>query len=107
VFIGRAQEKMPVFRAERPRNEATGATYPRLVRSTARVNQFDIYCVDRHFGPFFLKLSSYFPYTARLCISGHEYAKHQLTKKNIGFEALDNGVLSCDAPNGCKRSAKD
>jgi len=46
VFIGKAQEKMPVFRTERRRNEA-GATYPWLVRSTAMVNQFYIYCVDR------------------------------------------------------------
>src|SRR5580700_3611676 len=98
VFIGKAQEKMPVFRTERRRNETTGATYPWLVRSTAMVNQFYIYCVDRDFGPFFLKFSSYFPYTAKLCINGHEYAKRQLTKKNIGFEALDNGVLSCDDP---------
>jgi hypothetical protein len=48
--------------------------------------------------PFFLKFSSYFPYNAKLCINGHEYAKQQLAKKNIGFEALDNGVLSCDDP---------
>jgi hypothetical protein len=98
VFIGKAQEKTSVFRTERRRNETTGATYPWLVRSTAMVNQFYIYCVDRDFGPFFLKFSSYFPYTAKLCINGHEYAKQQLTKKNIGFEALDNGVLSCDDP---------
>jgi hypothetical protein len=98
VFIGKAQEKMPVFRTERRRNEATGGTYPWLVRSTAMVNQFYIYCVDRDFGPFFLKFSSYFPYTAKLCINGHEYAKQQLAKKNIGFEALDNGVLSCQDP---------
>jgi hypothetical protein len=98
VFIGKAQEKMPVFRTERRRNETTGATYPWLVRSTAMVNQFYIYCVDREFGPFFLKFSSYFPYTAKLCINGHEYAKQQLAKKNVGFEALDNGVLSCDEP---------
>src|SRR5277367_2636428 len=98
VFIGKAQEKMPVFRTERRRNEATGATYPWLVRSTAMVNQFYIYCVDRDFGPFFLKFSSYFPYTAKLCINGHEYAKRQLAKKNISFEALDNGVLSCAEP---------
>jgi hypothetical protein len=98
VFIGKAQEKMPVFRTERRRNETTGATYPWLVRSTATVNQFYIYCVDRDFGPFFLKFSSYFPYTARLCINGHEYAKQQLAKRNIAFEALDNGVLSCDDP---------
>ena len=98
VFIGKAQEKSSVFRTERRRNEKTGGTYPWLVRSTAMVNQFYVYCVDRDFGPFFLKFSSYFPYTAKLCINGHEYAKQQLGNKNIGFEALDNGVLSCDDP---------
>jgi len=98
LFIGKAQEKMPVFRTERRRNETTGATYPWLVRSTAMVNQFYIYCMDRDFGPFFLKFSSYFPYTAKLCINGHEYAKQQLGKKHIKFEALDNGVLSCEDP---------
>jgi len=98
VFIGKAQEKTPVFRTERRRNEQTGATYPWLVRSTAMVNQFYVYCLDRDFGPFFLKFGSYFPYTAKLCINGHEYAKQQLAKKNIGFQALDNGVLSCDDP---------
>jgi len=98
VFIGKAQEKVPVFRTERRRNEKTGATYPWLVRSTALVNQYYLYCVDRDFGPFFVKFSSYFPYTAKLCINGHEYAKQQLVQKGIGFEALDNGVLRCDDP---------
>ncbi len=98
VFIGKAQEKTSVFRTERRRNEKTGATYPWLVRSTAMVNQFYIYCVDRDFGPFFLKFSTYFPYNAKLCLNGHEYAKRQLAQKGIGFEALDNGVLSCDDP---------
>ena len=98
VFIGKAQEKTPVFRTERRRNEKTGGTYPWLVRSTAMVNHFYIYCVDRDFGPFFLKFSTYFPYNAKLCLNGHEYAKQQLAHKGIGFEALDNGVLSCDDP---------
>ena len=39
VFIGKAQEKMPVFRTERRRNEKTGVSYPWMVRSTAMVNQ--------------------------------------------------------------------
>jgi len=98
VFIGKAQEKTPVFRTERRRNEKTGATYPWLVRSTAMVNHFYIYCVDRDFGAFFLKFSTYFPYNAKLCLNGHEYAKQQLARKGIGFEALDNGVLRCDRP---------
>jgi hypothetical protein len=98
VFVGRAQEKTPVFRTEKRRNPQTGAPYPWLVRSTAMVNQFYFYCVDRDFGPFFLKFSSYFPYTAKLCINGHEYLKRQLAREGIGFEALDNGILRCDDP---------
>jgi hypothetical protein len=96
VFIAKAQEKTPVFRTERRRNEKTGVSYPWIVRSTAMVNHFYIYCVDRDFGPFFLKFCTYFPYNAKLCLNGHEYAKQQLVKKGIGFKALDNGVLECD-----------
>jgi hypothetical protein len=103
LFIGKAQEKTPVFRTERRRNEETGGTYPWLVRSTAMVNHFYVYCVDWDFGPFFLKFSTYFPYNAKLCLNGHEYAKRQLAKKGIGFEALDNGVLRCDDPKRLPR----
>jgi len=38
------------------------------------VNHFYIYCVDCDLGPFFLKFSTYFPYNAKLCLNGHEYA---------------------------------
>src|SRR4030095_10171137 len=72
--------------------------YPWLVSSTAMVNHFYVYCVDRDFGPFFLKFSTYFPYNGKLCLNGHEYAKRQLEQKGIHFEALDNGVLCCDDP---------
>jgi hypothetical protein len=51
LFIGKAQEKTPVLRTERRRSEKSGATYPWLVPSTARVNHFYVYCVDRDFGP--------------------------------------------------------
>jgi hypothetical protein len=96
LFIGKAQEKVKVFRTQRRRNPQTGATYPWLVPSTAMVNQYYIYAIDKDFGPFFLKFSSYFPYNAKLCINGHEYAKQQLSHRGIGFEALDNGILSCE-----------
>lgn len=99
VFIGKAQEKTPVFRTEKRRNPETGQTYPWIVRSSAMVNHFYCYCVDREFGPFFLKFCSYFPYNAKLCLNGHEYAKCQLRKEGIGFQALDNGLVSCENPD--------
>src|SRR5689334_17119689 len=95
LFVGKAQEKARVFRTEKRRNADSDKVYPWIVRSTAMVNHYYFYCVDEDFGPFFLKYCSYFPYTAKLCINGHEYLKRQLHKEGIHFEALDNGILSC------------
>src|ERR1700680_355200 len=98
VFVGKAQENTPVFRTERRRSPTTGRPYPWIVRRSAMVNNYYIYAVDRDFGPFFLKFCSYFPFTAKLYLNGHEYAKRQLAQEGIAFEALDNGILSCAAP---------
>jgi hypothetical protein len=96
LFIGRAQEKARIFRTERRHNPTTGVAYPWIVTATAMVNHFYFYAVDDDFGPFFLKFCSYFPYTARLCINGNEYAKRQATKAGIAFTALDNGFATVD-----------
>lgn len=98
VFVGRAQEKTRVFRTEGRHDAKTGKRYPWIVSSTAMVNHFYFYCFDEDFGPFFLKFCTYFPYTAKLCINGHEYLKRQLEKHGIEFEPLDNGIQSCTDP---------
>ncbi|MGH3656123.1 MAG: hypothetical protein ACRDUA_05645 [Micromonosporaceae bacterium] len=96
LYVGRAQEKSGVWRTQRRHSPATGGSYAWLVRSTAFINFFYFYCVDADFGPFFLKFSTYFPYTAKLCINGNEWAKRQATKAGIGFTALDNGFAAVD-----------
>ena len=40
-------------------------------------------------------------------MNGHEYVKRQLTKRGIGFEALDNGLLRCDAPDAMQATAEE
>jgi hypothetical protein len=97
LFIGRAQEKTHLFRTER-RRDAHGDSYPWIVKATGVVNQFYVYAVDADFGPFFLKFCSYFPYNAKLCLNGHEWAKRQAAKAGIGFTALDNGFAALDDP---------
>jgi hypothetical protein len=98
VYIGVAQEKFSAFRMRKRVNPRTGSSYGWLYRSTVMCNQYYFYVVDADFGPLFIKISSYFPFTARVCLNGHEYAKRQLAKEGIGFEPLDNGVLSCADP---------
>jgi hypothetical protein len=97
LFIGRAQEKTSLFRTER-RRDAAGESYPWIVRATGVVNQFYVYAVDEDFGPFFLKFCSYFPYNAKLCLNGHEWAKRQAAKAGIAHTALDNGFATCADP---------
>jgi hypothetical protein len=103
LFVGKAQEKAWVFRTEK-RRDARGV-YPWIIRSTAMVNHYYVYLVDRDFGPLFIKFCSYFPYPAKLCLNGHEWLKRQLTQRDVPFEPLDNGIRASDAPGRVQRIA--
>jgi hypothetical protein len=103
LFVGRAQEKTNVFRTQRRHNPITGKAYPWLVPDTAMVNHFYFYGFDDDFGPFFIKFGTYFPYVAKCCINGHEWAKRQAEKAGLDFEALDNGFKSCADPAALQR----
>ena len=95
LFIGRAQEKVPLFRTRKRRRD-DGTSYPWIAAETGVVNQFYFYCVDEDFGPFFLKFCSYFPFNAKLCLNGNEWAKRQAAKAGIGFVPLDNAFAAVD-----------
>jgi len=41
----------------------------------------------------------YAPWALKVCLNGHEWAKRQLQKRGLPFEALDNGFLSCGKPD--------
>jgi hypothetical protein len=96
LFVGRAQEKALVFGTQKRRSPVTGASYAWLVRESVLVNHFYFYGFDDDFGPFFLKFCSYFPYTARLCCNGSEYARRQAARAGIGFTPLDNAFAAVD-----------
>ena len=98
LFIGKAQEKAQVFRTTHKKDAETGESFPWITRGLALPNHYYFYLVDEDFGPLFIKFCSYFPYAVKVCINGHEWVKRQLAKGGIAFEALDNGVLSCQNP---------
>jgi hypothetical protein len=98
LSVGKAQEKASVFRTEK-RTDAQGKKYPWIIRSTAMVNHYYVYILDRDLGPLFLKFCTYFPYPAKLCLNGHEWLKRQLTRKRLRFEPLDNGIRACASPD--------
>jgi hypothetical protein len=93
VFIGVAQEKAQAFHGKKVNGQ-----FEFNRDKTVYVNHYYFYIDDDDFGPLFLKICSYAPWSTKLCLNGHEWAKRQLEKRKIGYEALDNGFLSCAAP---------
>ena len=93
VFIGVAQEKAQAFQGKK-----INGRFEFTRDKTVYVNHYYFYIEDANFGPLFIKVCSYAPWGAKLCLNGHEWAKRQLEKKGIAYEALDNGFLSCADP---------
>lgn len=103
VMIGVAQEKVSGFRVVQKGPRRRHRTPPNgkapcfsFYRGDVYVNQYHFYIFDRDFGLCFIKFSSYVPFGVRVWLNGHEWVKRQLEHRGIGYEALDNGLLSCD-----------
>jgi hypothetical protein len=93
VIIGVAQEKAQAFQGKKIKGQ-----FEFTRDKTVYVNHYYFYIDDADFGPLFLKVCSYAPWGMKLCLNGHEWARRQLQRKGIAYEALDNGLLSCAHP---------
>ena len=94
-MIGVAQEKCTAFKGTTSRDPNSNRVSVDYSRQSACVNHYYFYLVDEDFGPAFIKVCSYAPYSIKVCINGHEWAKRQIEKEGIAYEALDNGFKSC------------
>ena len=96
VFIGIAQERAQAFKASK-RADGKKVSFD-YTRQSVFVNYYYFYLQDADFGPAFLKVCSYAPFGIKVYLNGHEWAKRQLARAGVGFEALDNGFLACADP---------
>lgn len=102
VMVGVAQEKISSFRSyQKDRGQQRRPGQPpcyAFYRGPVNVNQYYFYLLDPDFGLCFIKFSSYVPFTVRVWVNGHEWAKRQLERQGVRYEALDNGFFACDDP---------
>ena len=96
LYVGIAQERATVWTSTRRRNPLTGATYAWLKKTSKLVNHIYWYCFDDDFGPFLLRVCTYFPFNAQLIVNGNHWAQRQASKAGTGFTPLDNGFADCD-----------
>ncbi|GAC1354658.1 MAG: hypothetical protein NVSMB4_16070 [Acidimicrobiales bacterium] len=99
VLVGVAQEKDSAWRGWR---EGGPDNHPHFEYSRQSVfpNFFYFYLYDAQFGPAFIKVSSYAPFSMWVGCNGHEWAKRQADQEAIAYSALDNGFAACDDPAG-------
>jgi hypothetical protein len=69
-----------------------------LDSSVRWVNQYNYYIRDRDFGRMFVRVSPYFPFTARLCLNQHDWIANHLLQQGIEFQQRDNSLVACCDP---------
>jgi hypothetical protein len=99
VLIGMVQEKASVWRSW-PRKGQEKARHPHMDwgREMAFINHFYFYLWDSEWGGAFWKTNAYAPFPIWLWLNGHEWAKRQMEKSGIEYEALDNGFRATTDP---------
>jgi hypothetical protein len=99
VFIGKAQEKARSFRGVlTAEGKAAGQPWYHFQPCEVFVTWFYFYILDPEFGPCFIKMCTYAPFTIRVYVNAHEWAKRQLTEAGVTFTELDNGFAGCSDP---------
>jgi hypothetical protein len=103
VFVGVAQEKAYAFKGAKGQPDPRGYVHFTYTRQPVFVKHYYFYWDDAEFGESFIKVCTYAPYALKIYVNGHEWAKRQLEKQAIGYEALDNGFWRCAEPQRLQR----
>jgi hypothetical protein len=61
------------------------------------------YYADRDFGLMHIRLQTWFPFTAQVCVNGREWLVQQLTRAGVGFDRSANCVTRVDDPTRAQR----
>jgi hypothetical protein len=59
------------------------------------VDQYNFYLHDRHWGPMFVRVCPYFPFSARLCLNQHNWLARRMEEGGIRFRQCADAFLSC------------
>jgi len=69
-----------------------------LDRKLRWVMQYNFYLNDREFGPLFVRMCPYFPFSARVCLNQHHWLAQQMKHRGISFQQSENSFSSCGSP---------
>jgi hypothetical protein len=65
---------------------------------TRFVWQYYFYLRDEEWGRMFVRISTYFPFNARVCVNQHEWLARRLTTEGVRFRKAANAFVQCSDP---------
>jgi len=63
------------------------------------VNQYNFYLNDERWGPMFVRMCPYFPFSARVCLNQHHWLAIRMREEGIDFRQCTNAFLKCARPD--------
>src|SRR5947209_15699291 len=75
-----------------------GNDSPHLEYKQRWVNQYNFYVNDPHWGRMFVRMSPYFPFSARVCLNQHHWLAIRMREEKIDFQQCTNALLKCSDP---------
>lgn len=69
------------------------------------VNQYNFYIQDLDFGPLFVRVCPYFPFSVRICLNQHDWIANRLRGQGIEVQQRDNSFVACCDPTALQRIA--
>jgi len=69
------------------------------------VDQYNFYLQDAEWGPMFVRVCPYFPFSTRICLNQHHWLAHQMTQAGIRFEQSKNAFRQCSDPAALQKMA--
>lgn len=71
---------------------------PHLEYKQRWVNQYNFYLNDKNWGPMFVRMCPYFPFSARVCLNQHNWLAVRMRQEKIDFQQCKNAFLRCSHP---------
>ena len=78
---------------------------PHLELKQRWVNQYNFYLNDQHWGPMFVRMCPYFPFSARVCLNQHHWLALRMQQEGIAFRQCKNAFLQCSNPERLQQLA--
>lgn len=69
------------------------------------VNQYNFYLRDAAWGPMFVRVCPYFPFSTRICLNQHHWLAHQMKQAGIRFQQSGNAFRRCSDPEALQKIA--